>query len=467
MSGVRPARSRALRLAACAVALALSACGEPPAPRVERDVILIVIDTLRADHVGCYGYDLPTTPTLDALAARGVRVADVTAQSSWTGPSMVSLFTARHVAADFVRMPPVTTLAEQLQAAGWRTLGFQDNILLAPGTGYDRGFDLWLMEPGKMAVLQAINATDERPHFAYFHLVGPHDPWDPQPEFDRFAPRPLPDDQRAALGEYVANRWPERAPAERHAQLEAAAAEMSRQIALYDGDVLQTDARVEYLLSALDRAGRLDDALVIVAADHGEGLWQHRVPEFAFAQDSRLADDLLTAFKRTHNTLLYEELTRVPLILAGADLPAGVVLDGPRENVDLAPTVLELLGLPPLPEAQGRSLLTDIRAAAAGHPTPGRAVVVAHTDQFMAARDAAGRKLIQPHDPERGDAPQLFDLRQDARERRPLPLGPGLPSELGRALQALQEQGLRPLDGEDTIDAATRERLQALGYLGR
>jgi len=462
VNGVRPARPAFL------LALALGACAEPPAPPpVARDVILIVIDTLRADHVGCYGYDLPTTPTLDALAARGVRVADVTAQSSWTGPSMVSMFTARHVAADFVRMPAVTTLAEQLRAAGWRTLACQDNILLAPDTGFDRGFDQWLMEPGKRAMLEAINAPDPRPLFAYFHFVGPHDPWEPTPGFDRFPPRPLPDEQRAALRAYLAERWPDRTPEARDADLDAAAAEMSRQIALYDGDVLETDARVDYLISALDRAGHLDEALVIVAADHGEGLWQHRVPQLALGLDPRLADDLLTAFKRTHNTLLYEELTRVPLILLGPGLPAGVVLHGPRENVDIAPTVLELLGLPPLPEAAGRSLLADIRAAAAGQPTAGRHVVVSHTDQFMAARDAAGRKLIQPHDPAGADRPQYFDLSRDAREARPLPLDAGLPPELDQALQDLRAQGLRPLAGEDAIDAATRGRLQALGYLGR
>ncbi len=453
-----------------ALLLLLAACGAEPEPTPEparRDVVLIVLDTLRADHVSCYGYDRETTPTLDALAARGVRVEDVTAQSSWTGPSMVSLFLSRHVAADFVRMPPHTTLAEHLSAHGWRTVGFQDNILLAPGTGYDRGFELYAMEPGPDVILPALHDDDPRPLFAYFHFVGPHDPWEPVPQYDVFEPRPVDPALREAYAAHLHERFPARPPEAIEAEVDAACAEMSRQIALYDGDVLQADAKVAYVLGALDRAGRLDDALVIVAADHGEALWEHPVAELAYETDDSRRDDLLTAFKRTHNTLLYEALTRVPLLLAGPGVPEGVVLPGPAENVDIVPTLLDLLGLPPAGPADGRSLVPSMEAAAAGRPTAGRRVVVSNTDQFRAARTAEGDKLILPADPSGPDGPLAFRLADDPRERRPAVLPQPELARLLEALERLRAQGLRPEQGEDLIDEETAERMRQLGYLGR
>ncbi len=451
-----------------------SACGPDPEPArepIQRDVILIVLDTLRADHVSSYGYHRPTTPTLDALAARGTRVHDVTAQSSWTGPSMVSMFLARHVAEDFVRMPPATTLAEHLQANGWRTAGFQDNILLAPGTGYDRGFDVYEMEPGPQLILPVLNNDDPRPLFAYFHFVGPHDPWEPVPAFDVFESEPLSPELRETYGAYLHQRDPSRPALEIDLLVEQAAREISRQIALYDGDILQADAKVDYVLGALHRAGRLKNALLVVAADHGEGLWQHPVAQLAFDVDDSRRGDLLTAFKRTHNTLLYEELTRVPLIFSGPGVPEGVVLHGPTENVDIVPTLLDLLQLPPLPSSgaalDGRSLLPDMLAAARGGTPVGRRWVVSNTNQFSAVRTSMGEKLILPWDVEGPDGPQSYRLQEDPAEQRIQALEGEQLSQLMQALQRLRAQGLKPQAGEGELDEATRERMRQLGYLGR
>ncbi|MDG2149849.1 MAG: sulfatase [Planctomycetota bacterium] len=442
---------------------------------VQRDVILIVLDTLRADHVSSYGYERMTTPTLDKLAAQGVRIDDVTAQSSWTGPSMVSMFLSRRVAGDFVRMPPYTTLAEHMNAHGWRTVGFQDNIMLAPGTGYDRGFELYEMEPGPGIILPAINDKDPRPLFAYFHFVGPHDPWTPAQTYDVFKPGEISPEVRAAYGAYLHDLDPTKTPLEIDLHVESASHEIAKQIALYDGDILQADAKVEYVLGALDRAGRLEDALVIIASDHGEGLWQHRVAELAFDVDDARRNDLLSAFKRTHNTLLYEELTRVPLIFSGPGVPEGVVLPGPAENVDLVPTLLDLLNLPPLPGTDGRtdslgmagqSLLPSMRDAAEGRPSVGRREVVSNTNQFTAVRTADGKKLIVPWDSTGPDSPKAFQLQNDGGEQRPIALERDVLTKLMESISALRSQGLKPTQGEGDLDEITRERMRALGYLG-
>jgi arylsulfatase A-like enzyme len=457
----------AARLAAT-LSVLLGACGgeaaAPARPLRDLDVVLIVLDTLRTDHVGCYGETRPTTPAIDGLAASGVRCLDATAQSSWTAPSMVSLFTGRHVASDFVKMPEGPTMAERLRAAGMRTVAFQDNILLAPGAGFERGFDTYVMEGGPVAIRGALDIQDGRPLFAYFHFVDPHDPYKPEPEFDLFAPQPPDAELRERFAAVVAAD-PQVAPGDRVRRTEEAVQHVARQRALYAGDVRQVDRRVAFVLQQLAETGRLQRSLVILAADHGECLWDHAEAPSALAPEHR--GDPLRVYKQTHNTLLTQELIHVPLLLAGAGLPAGVSVPGPVENIDILPTVLDVLGQARPPEIQGRSLLPEITAAAARMPAPGRALVVSNTALFTSVRSLDGRKLVVPWKPDGPDAPVAYRLAEDPRERRPL--DPQLPefAELWKAVAAARAGALTSSRGEDQVDAETQRRLEALGYAGR
>jgi len=445
------------------------------------DVVLIVIDTQRADRLGCYGFPLDTSPEIDAYAAAGVRIVDVTSQSSWTAPSMVSLMLSRHVADNFVRMPPPYTLAERLRAAGYRTAAFVDNILLAKGTGFDRGFDVYELEPGPKIIMPVLQSDDPRPLFAYFHFVDPHDPYKPFPQFDLFKPEPLPEWMLAGLAAAARLARPDADATDIDAEVAAAASEMSAARARYAGDVHQADQRVRFVREALAASGRSDKALVVIAADHGECLWEHREAEELLTAEKRA--NLLTSFKMTHNSVLYEELTRVPLIFSGGGLPRGLVLPGPAQNVDIVPTILDLLGLR-IPETlEGHSLLHEVAAHAGAGATPdpkdaGRAqaqpvLLRANTAVFTSVRDGEGWKLIVPWDTTRGDRIQLFDLKRDPHEQHPIDVPPADPAaraaaeRLTLAVQEYRRSGLQAESAEDVIDAETRERMQQLGYLGR
>jgi arylsulfatase A-like enzyme len=460
-----------MRAARAALAALLLGCGpKTPAPSAARpthdlDVILIVIDTLRADHVGCYGETRPTTPAIDALAARGARCVDATSQSSWTAPSIVSLMESRHVAADFVHMPEGPTLAERLHAAGMRTVAFQDNILLAPGNGFERGFESYVMEGGPVAIHAALDVHDGRPLFAYFHFVDPHEPYKPLPDFDLFAAETDDADRRERFAAVVAEAQPPLAPEEQARRTEAALEEAGRQRALYAGDVRQADQRVANVLAELERTDRLGRALVILTADHGECLWDHREALSALPADAR--GDPLRVFKQTHNSLLTQELVHVPLLIAGPGLPAGLTVPGPVENIDIVPTIFDALGLPRPPDIEGRSLLPEITAAAAHMPAPGRSLVVSNTALFTAVRTLDGRKLVVPWKLDGPDKPVAYRLAEDPHERRPL--DPQLPEFAGlwKSLAAARASALTSAHGEDQVDEETRRRMEALGYTGR
>jgi len=450
------------------LALLVQACSEAPEPDPRepgRDVILIVIDTLRADHLGCYGYDRDTSPHLDGMAARGVRFEQATAQSSWTAPSIVSLLQSRYLGADFVRMPPGPTLAERLSAVGYRCVAFQDNILLAPGTGFDRGFELYEIEAGPFKIIPALEREDPRPLFAYFHFVDPHDPYEPLPQFDVFPPREVSSERRATLEAALRAAEPDLDEEQLGQRVDAAVSHMAGMRAKYDGDVRQTDARVGFVLETLERVGRLDEAYLILAADHGECLWDQR--EATSQLDDADHSNLLRLFKMSHNTVLYSSLIRTPLLMLGPDLPAGVVLNEPVENVDIVPTILELLGLPGAESCDGRSLLAAMEAAARGERLDVPRISWSNTSLFTAAMSPDGLKLIYPWDPDGIDPPQLFDLASDPEERHPLPLEGDGWRRLSEAIQEYRRTALMPTAGEDLLDETVAERLRQLGYLGR
>lgn len=431
----------------------------------DRDVMLFVVDTLRADHLSCYGYPRETSPQIDALAAGGVRIERAIAQSSWTAPSMVSLFTSRYVAADFKRMPAQLTLAERMKAAGYKTIGFQFNTLLDKGIGFERGFDAYFVEPGAKDLQRAVKESgDGGPRFLYFHFVEPHDPYAPYESFDVFEPTPLPAWREEAMRAYLTEHAPDLSPRDLDARVKDAAEHIAREIARYDGEVRQVDAAFSTMRQMLARQARLDRTIVVVAADHGEGLWQHREAESALLAGERA--DLLRVFKRTHNTLLEDSLVRVPLIFSGPGVPEGVVLPGLVANVDIVPTVLELLGLPAPIDVDGRSLVPAFAAAANGNPLPGRDLVFSHTSLFTAAQTRNGHKLIVPTDPDGVDQERYYRLTDDPEERAPTTPDEQAAGGLRKAIAGfLGETGLRSLDGEDVLDPEIEERMRQMGYL--
>jgi arylsulfatase A-like enzyme len=377
-------------LVAAGAALACQAAVPPSTP-----VILISVDTLRADHLGAYGYRRARTPNLDALAAHGTLFRDVSAQIPLTLPSHFSLFTSTYPLANGVtenaqEVPPnAITLASVLQARGYRTAAFIGAVYLERELGADRGFDsydspfhfeAYSSMAGSMffgdrnenplrardrrdgalvirAALQWLNANRDKPVFAFIHLFDLHQPY--------------------------------RLPA-----TEARRPELSD----YDAELEQVDRMVGFLRDALVKDGWWDRALTILVADHGESLGDHG--------------------EQTHGYFVYQSTLGVPLIAhwpssAPAYAPS---IRQPAGLIDVAPTILDFLHLPAAPSFMGRSLLPALESGNAASP----AAVFSESDY---SHDAFGWSVLRSVRAGKykyiaAPRPELYDLEADPEERR-------------------------------------------------
>jgi len=492
---VAPRRSSPLALAAMAVVLVVAAVGATRGPRgretgdgpsgtakgTHPNVLLVVIDTLRADHLGCYGYARPTSPTIDAFAAHGTLFANAYALSSWTKPSTASLVTGRsptehQTLSEEARLPDTeVTIAERLRTAGYRTALLSGNPWVTPEYGFDQGVDdffsayderfarvtllmqalrriqdlsggrLRLYNRVKYLVLGELSTTardtilvDEalhwlaapprQPFFLYVHMMSPHHPYDPPPPFDRF----VPDRAHAPVKNY---------PRKSYRFFEGGDAlppdALADMVARYDGDVLYADTELGRLLAGLDRLGLATTTAVLVTADHGEEFFEHG--------------------NWGHGQSVYNELIRVPLLLRLPDGGgAGRRVTTPVSHADVVPTLLAIAGAPPAPALVGRSLLDD------GSREPRDAVselLYRYGESRALVRES--EKLVVTKQGER-HADDRFDLAADPGEQRALPPDPALATALDRRVEA--EIKARSAAAEAPVDEETRRRLRALGY---
>ena len=445
-----------------------ASCGSGARPP---HVVLFVVDTLRSDRLGCYGYPRPTSPRIDALAADGALFLDATAQSGWTRPSMVSMFTGRYVTSHRTDVrDEEETLAETFARAGYRTIGVVANLGLTRKGGFDDGFDRYelldadmprrktvdsdrLTERAFEELDEAREASPNAPVLLYVHAFFPHAPYFRYASFDAA----LPVDGVPATGP---EGWREDVLAERG--LPGPWDDDLRPIDLgrgrYDQEVRFTDRAFGRLLDGLEERGLLSDAIVALVSDHGEGLWD-RVGNFAPGKDRGLDADEL--FYMSHGAHLYEEAVRTPFVLWGAGVPARVE-STPVENVDLFPTLLELTGVAGPAGLHGHSLVPLLR----GGPAPNRDAVFAHLDHKQVVREIeTGLKLTVP-----GDAPQsphheveLFDLGADPLERANLAGEREADrARLGARLEAWRAAHPSGIDG--ALDESERDVLEGLGY---
>ena len=506
---------RWLAVLALATAGACGRAAEVERPPVLANVLLVTIDTLRADHLGCYGYARATTPNLDELAGEGLRFADASTPRAKTTPAIASLLTGLYPHAHGVRdltapLPadgPVL-LQERLGRAGWRTAAIVGNwVLTDERSGLARGFDHWIEElpdvrgvpphdaPQRLArsltdaalasLDDLIAAEPSAPFFLWLHYMDPHGTYEPPAEhrvFDPGQPRWVPTDDelppsplhRSKLAEY--NVPPE-------AQAADGRVDAARVVALYDGEVRYVDAQLGRLFAHLRAAGALDDTLVIVTADHGESLGEHR-------------------YWFEHGSYAYQATCRVPLLVrwpeALADLRRGV-FEAPVSLTDLFSTVLEALALddPVLDDParqgvgpRGRSLLAacrDPRAEQAERPVFLEKVERADLDravQIKAARVGPWKLVRRYAHVTRGGrrelevlSEELFDLAEDPLEARDLAGAPPADAPLGelrarllafaaadRAFPELDRILREQREALERTDPEALRVLEALGY---
>lgn len=425
----------------------------PPPAAHHPNVILYVVDTLRADHLGCYGYRKPTSPALDALATEGMVFTDATAQASWTKPATASIHTgrypSRHGAVTLLQplRSDVPTLAETLRAAGYRTGGFVTNANVSGEFGFNRGFeryDYLPEEPTRAGVhvpADTVTATaldwlangDARPFFLYLHMTDPHAPYAPPPAFrERFRDPSL----HASLPDVpnpvaVVEKTPALATPDNVAALAA----------LYDGEIAFTDASLGALMSALRERGLAERTIIVVTADHGEEFADHGGFE--------------------HGYTLYRELVHVPLVMRVPGV-APARIPGLVRQIDVMPTLLGYAGVPAVRGLDGRDLRPLIAGVAAPAPE-----AFAHTrlgTVEVSAIVTRDWKVIQYANPRPGEV-EVYDRQRDPEERTNV--ADRSPILVGWARQRLLERsaGAAPAAPDATLRPELEERLRALGYL--
>src|SRR5262245_43489524 len=456
---LRAART-AMRVAAVLAVVALSACrGRSP------DVIVVLVDTLRADHVGALGGPPGLTPFLDSFAASGVAFTRAYSTSSFTNPAVASLFTSRYPSQHHVTRSDSQLGTDELTLAtvlGRARYGFFGNFLLVPALGFGQGFDSWSaftrydVKPRADDIsAEALRFYDEqvlakpwsrwtrRPLFLYLHYMEPHAPYEPPQSArrDRVAAPPPGVDEAAATAKLMdSNRWDE-----------VSSDEVTYLASLYRAEVAALDASLANLFQQLRSRGILDHAIVVITADHGEEFRDH----------GWLA----------HGSSLFEEVVRIPLIVAGPGLPSHRVITEPVSLVDIAPTVLDLVGLPPEPRFEGRSL----REALAGDDPPDIFLELLPTSttgdlrRHEAGLVHGGLKLLEPPYPDQADRrAKAYDLREDPHETHPDPAAVEKEAAALEARLVQRRDELATRAGAVTqpapLDDAARARLRALGY---
>jgi arylsulfatase A-like enzyme len=513
LAAVAPALARWRRLLPAAVvlvALAVNASTLAPARRAAGpdgarragaapNVLLVLIDTLRADHLGAYGYARGTSPTFDRFAREGVVFERTVAQASWTKPSVASLFTGTFMHEHGVmssrdalgtRLP---TLAEVLRAGGYRTAAFSANPWITPEFRFDRGFDhfesgramsvqltnlyrlvmrverglrragVWIplnewvffaaAEPSLSnarrdelltdAVIAWLQEQGEAPFFAYVHLIGPHDPYDP--------PARYAEPFRAARADDLPRL--KRPPARVQSIFETAEplddAGLAGLVAQYDGAILYTDELLRRLLAALERRELDERTLVIVTSDHGEEFYEHG--------------------NWRHGNQLYDEVVHVPLALRLPERLAPQRRPDDAMSIDVFPTVLGLLDVPARPaHLRGRDLFAETSGSVpAVYSEHWRFEGGEYASHMVSRRQW---KMKETRDSDGKSRVEIYDLGQDPRETNNLFGKVGGGEEAGelRELEALLVtfSGAVPVRGsaEVEVDRSTKERLRALGY---
>ena len=428
-------------------------------------IILVSIDTLRADRLGAYGSDRGLTPHLDAVAADGAVFEQAVSPAPWTLPAHVSLFTSmlpfdHHVRWTSRHIEPVRSmLAERLRDAGYRTAAFTGGGYVDSSFGFDQGFEVYedhdeVAEGGPAPIVDralawARGARGE-PFFLFVHTYEPHSPFE---HTDR-APR----EDAGRLSAPFTNREVEEVHRQR---LVLTPAERRYVTGLYDSDVASADAAIGVLLDGLRRDAILDGAILVILSDHGEDLWDHH-----------------PTWSPGHGHTLYEELVHVPLIVRAPGLvPAGGRIRTPVSLLDVAPTLLELAGLPPEPDHRGRSLDASLRGGREPEPRPVWSESVEYGPDRFALREG-DRKMIRTPFPETmhsdarfAAAPlEVFDLASDPKETRDLSASltdaeVRMVADLGRrAERALHTPTLEVADAPD-LPENLREQLRSLGYV--
>jgi arylsulfatase A-like enzyme len=426
------------------------------------NVVIYIIDTLRADHLGCYGYPRATSPHIDRFASHSTLFEEGRAQASWTRPAVATILTGlypiTHQAERTIdRLPErIETLAERLAAAGYETAMLTANGNVAGRFGFRQGFDQFVYLPERRSARythvrswemnrQVFDWLDhrrtDRPFFLVVHTVDPHEPYTPREKYRKVLAADVKD---TSIGLHAqVRRLPLLSPEE--ARRRAPLLEE-----LYDAEIADNDASFGELVARFERMGLGRNTAWFLLADHGEEFYDHG--------------------GWTHGSTLYEEQLRIPYVVRMPDgVGAGLVVHTPAEQIDVAPTILDLAGVALPAELPGRSLIGEIARREGTDGGPSFAFLDHDEHRVETVVDAQWKLLLIDRSavvPTRSPV-KLFALGSDPDELEDLaftrPLRRlWLRGELGAA-EARYRASLPPVRAR--VDRALAARLRALGYL--
>jgi arylsulfatase A-like enzyme len=458
------------------VAIGLAACGPSTAPRSEPDphVLLYLVDTLRSDRLGAYGYGRPTSPTIDRLAEHAIVFEDAFAPAPWTLPSVVSLMTSTSpldhgVLETGQRIGPhLVPLHRRLAAMGFQTGAFVANPLAGRKVGLGEGYDHFRnlrSKPGPgVAVDRWLDQASPGPKFIYVHTIEPHRPLQPPVEFvERFGKPRHVARINALLNRYgqLQRAAPQRGSRDEQQAVLGHVLQLKRAIDdLYDGEVAWADARLGEVIEVLKRRGMWNRTLLVLVSDHGEEFLEH--------------GGLM------HGHSLYAEVAKIPMIWRfPEDRWGGRRVEGPVTLLDVVPTLLDYLGESGAIEGlQGRSLLPRIRGEAPATEPVVTSVRANRAAYFGPFKNLRGELNIAVVDGRwrgiwnvEGDSFELYDVEVDPlevvdRAAEETSVVARLRAETQRWLAArppLEDAG--PLEETEPWSPESLEQLRTLGYV--
>ncbi len=424
------------------------------------NLVIITIDTLRADRLGCYGYERNTSPTIDRLAREGTLFKHAYAQRGLTWPSLTSMMTSLYPKTHGVLNNQVPldgefiTLAEILKNGGYKTGAFLANFYHSPNRGFDtkKGGEIGDLDKAVTSYalewLDSINPQNDK-FFMWVHYKNPHDPYEPPKPFTTFFDSTYTgsfNGSRPVLDSIYVN------------QIDLSERDLFHLNALYDAEIRSSDSYIEKVLAKLEKMGVLENTLIVFASDHGEEMYDHNYYFF-------------------HSCSMYEGVLHIPLIMKFPGvIPAGKIVDNQIESIDIVPTVLQLMKLPLREEFEGRSIIGLLFEDSSDlwHPAFGErasAIYSIRTPQWKYIYNPDNyHTYCSRSDDDQGEgyiieAEELYDVQKDPHEKH------NIVSQHREVALELRAQILEWLNTnkrvhkEYELTKEAEERLRALGYI--
>ncbi len=428
------------------------------------NLILVSIDTLRADHLSCYGYKRDTSPNIDRLAKDGVLFKNAIAQSSWTLPSHMSILTGLYssshgVITDKIKLSDEhITIAEVLRNAGYETAAFTDGGYLGKRYNY-QGFEMFNSEGKKGARNGAettytkavgwLRVNSSRSFFLFLHTYEVHAPFDPPPEFDIYSDR-----NYAGVVEVSGKN---------NGYYKEIQPRMDREdylhvIDKYDGEIYYTDYYIGELFRELKALGLYDKTVIVITSDHGEHFLDHPDADVSY----------IGHFEHQ----LYDEIVKVPLIIKAPGFPQDKIVDAQVETIDIMPTSIELLGVPIPKGMDGKSLVESVNKSSEdkGFAFSEKFSSKADDEEYRMIRSKDWKLLLGSVSSSGHSEIELYNIASDPREQNNIfseraEIGKSMFAELETWIDAQKKKSALSSVDKIELDEKLKEQLKALGYM--